>query len=751
MEKLKFWSRLQADSFVFSKNRKSATKNTLSIIACITAAIILSLLIATALGYNPFVLLSDLFTKGFIDHSKLIWGITTLGIAGLSFSFAFKAGIFNIGIPGQLLMGGLMALIITTAIDKTGVKLPPGLGPIITLLIAVFFASLVAGIISLLKIYLNVNDVVSSILLNWIIFFITRLVIYKFYNPNPTSIFSQSIDFPEQFRMIIPELGGWVPSLIIFASLVVVISIISKYTIFGHKVMSVGFNPDASLYNGYNVKTIRISTMVISGALAGVLAAVLYTAGQTPAIPISKDYDTLPSVGFNGIAIGLIAMNNPIAIVPVAFIIGLFNASAAYLQVPPSFSELIIGLVILGATTFVVILNFKPWIWIKQQFYGSRFHEEYQDYENKLDVLISKYRLLLSETKDEQTIKDLYDEFIEEKKLIKNNFSKHILILKATQIFFPNIEANNVIQSKNNKLKQQYLRFENKGNKKVAKKKQEIDNNINKIVRSIDAINSKYNRLSFKILFENRKYLNENKLMGLLTILEKFKNQKHSLFKTIIDENYTVIKTDTKLKMKIDELVERNNLKANKLHTKAALELIDKKVSSKQELNIILRSEFYYLSWVEKVLLKNMYSKYVRNFEYISDNKHLRDQMLNHIIPLVSVSELDKIQSWYKINLEKCVTNLTSRYICVEDTIQKAMVQNDKSLLQLEKWSKDNENRVTKFYMTKSKLTGDLNKNYQRLLTKANKIDLNKKEKDLLISWLTNSYKEAQNNQSRGE
>lgn len=146
-----------------------------------------------------------------------------------------------------------------------------------------------------------------------------------------------------------------------------------------------------------------------------------------------------------------------------------------------------------------------------------------------------------------------------------------------------------------------------------------------------------------------------------------------------------------------------------------------------------------------------MYSKYVRNFEYIFDNKHLRDQMLNHIIPLVSVAELDKIQSWYKINLEKCVTNLTSRYICVEDTIQKAMVQNDKSLLQLEKWSKDNENRVTKFYMTKSKLTGDLNKNYQRLLTKANKIDLNKKEKDLLISWLTNSYKEAQNNQSRGE
>lgn len=737
MKKFCFWTKLQTDAFLYTKNRKSITKNTLSIIACISAAIILSLLIATTLGYNPFILISDLFTKGFTDYSKLIWGITTLGIAGLSFSFAFKAGIFNIGIPGQLLMGGLMSLIITTAIDKTGVKLPAGLGPILTLFFAIFFASIIAGIISLLRIYLKVNDVVSSILFNWIIFFLVRLIIYKYYNPNPDSIFSQSIDFPEQFRMTISELGGWIPSLIIFIFLVAIISIVSKYTIFGHKVISVGFNSDASLYNGYNVKLIRISTMLISGALAGVLAAVLYTAGPTPAIPISKDYDTLPSVGFNGIAIGLIAMNSPIAIVPVAFIIGLFNASAAYLAVPPSFSELIIGLVILGATTFVVILNFKPWIWIKQQFYGIRFYEEYQSYENKLDVLISKYRLLISETKDKIEIEKIYNEYNFEKRNIKTNFKKHLLILNATQIFFSNIEANNIIKSKNNKLNQQYLKFENRNNKKLIKKQQSIDITINKIINSINNLNKKYNLFTTKILFENLFKFKKNNLIDLLSLFEKEKNQKYKLFQSIIKENYSEFENDSKLKNKIDELIKLNELKANNLQDHAKFELLNKKITNKQELDRLIRREFYYLSWIEKLILKNVYLKY------------FKEQNIN--LNLISNDKLNKFQKVYKNKLNKQLKKLSIKYEIAKNKKEQISESNNKSKNQLKKWSKNNENKISKFYLFKSKLNGNLNKNYEKLLIKAKKLNLEDKEKTLLINWLTNSFQQAQKSQNKGE
>ena len=69
-----------------------------------------------------------------------------MGIGGLSFSFAYKAGVFNIGIPGQMMMSGLMVLIITTAINETGVSLPTGLGPVITIAVAMIFGAIVATI-----------------------------------------------------------------------------------------------------------------------------------------------------------------------------------------------------------------------------------------------------------------------------------------------------------------------------------------------------------------------------------------------------------------------------------------------------------------------------------------------------------------------------------------------------------------------------------------------------------------------------
>lgn len=755
MGKLGFRSKLQCESFLYSKNVKSGTKCALSVIACISAAIIMALLVATALGYNPFQLLSDLFTKGTINHSQLIWNVVILGIAGLSFSFAFKAGIFNIGIPGQLLAAGLMVLVITTAIDKAGVKFPVGLGPIFTILIAVFFGALVATIISLLRIYLNVNDVVSSILINWIVFFVARLVIYNYYNPNPNSIFSQSSAIPEQFRLVIPGIGGWVPSLIIFGLLVGIIFFVSKYTVFGHKVMAVGFNPDASGYAGYNVKAVKISTMAISGALAGILAAVLYTAGQTPAIPISKDYNVVPAEGFNGIAIGLIAMNNPIAIIPVAFIIGLFNSSAPFLEVPTSFSQLIMGLIILGATMFVIILNYKPWIWLKKQIYGRVYVEKYQNYINDMDVLISKYYLLLAEEKDKENIAKLKIEFNEQKEKIKNNFAKQLLVLKATQVFFPNIEASNTINTENNKLKQQYLRYENKQNKKVAKAKDNVTKQLNKINKLFNnKLNAKYNLAIIKHYLNQKQILSEKELINFLVFIDLTKNQKFSLFKQLIENGKDLIASDADVQSKVDSLIKTNNEKIDELQAKGIIELLNKKITNKDEFDKLVRHNFLGMSKLEQITLSKMYWKYYSN-EAATYNlqtvSKFNELVKNATYSLLSDEELNLIFEKFQIKLKQAVDRVEIAKLKVTTSIDDAYAKNRRSQQQLDDWGTNNIKLFNKFYWWKAKSFGKLDDRYKKFIEQANKINLDEKEKNLLITWIDNSYKEAQELYKKGE
>lgn len=164
MNFLKLKSRLALDSFVYSKQRKSATKNIACVTISITLAIILALIVATIIGYNPFTLIEQMFKNGFIDYQSLIVNIVVLGVGALGFSFAFKAGIFNLGMSGQMLGAGITILVISIALQD--VDFPNGTGQIFMLFISIIAGGFVACVIGLLKILLNVNEVISAILIN---------------------------------------------------------------------------------------------------------------------------------------------------------------------------------------------------------------------------------------------------------------------------------------------------------------------------------------------------------------------------------------------------------------------------------------------------------------------------------------------------------------------------------------------------------------------------------------------------------
>lgn len=527
MHFLKLRTKLAVDSFVYTKQRKSATKNIISVTLAITLAVLVSLLIAVAVGYNPGEIIQQLFTKGFIDWHKLIFNITVMGVGALAFSFAFRAGVFNIGIAGQMLAAGLAVLVVSTAMKD--VNTPPGSGQILMLVIAIATGATVASIVAAMKVYLKVNEVISSILINWIMFFVVRLIIQKFYS-DPSQLLTQSYDIPEQFRLVAPGIGGWLPALIILIVLAGIMLVVIKYTVFGHKVLSVGSSLTASKYAGYNVNAINIATMAISGGIAGILAYILYTAGDTPSIPVSTSIDALPNEGMNGIAIGLIAMSNPIAILPVSFILGLFQSSAPFLSTPVAFSNLIMGFVMLGAAMFTIFLHYKPWLWIKEKMYGYYAPKHYQGFENSMESLVSKYKSLISlknneakkrpnneldneqkflvsqyealkervqsqgshanpddiktleilEFKVNQILKtavshpngnhkihvdwksleqEMYAEYCAERTELVAQYKKHILVTKATQFFFPEIEVKNILNVKNHNCDVQFVKY----------------------------------------------------------------------------------------------------------------------------------------------------------------------------------------------------------------------------------------------------------------------------------------------------
>ena len=166
------------DQFVYATKRKKITKNIFVTTFAILLALVVSLLIVVMV-YGEGNLFADIivqiFTSPFNQSNwKLTIGsITIFVVSALSFIFANRAGMFNIGISGQMLFGAQIAIMIAWCMPN----IPNGMGQLLVLMISIICGGLVAMLIGALKIYFNINEVISSIMLNWIIFFLGTMII----------------------------------------------------------------------------------------------------------------------------------------------------------------------------------------------------------------------------------------------------------------------------------------------------------------------------------------------------------------------------------------------------------------------------------------------------------------------------------------------------------------------------------------------------------------------------------------------
>lgn len=237
-------------------------------------------------------------------------------MTGLSVAFAYKAGLFNIGASGQFMIGGVFAVYVAIK----GTFIPASVLWLVCMLAAMLGGAIWGAVPGILKAYFKVNEVITSIMMNYIGMYTTKIIIERtIYD----SRYARAQNVP--LRAQIPTLGlntrfpgtNLNISLLLCIIFCMIIFIISSRTVFGFELTAVGLNPDASRYAGINSKRTVITAMVISGALSGLGAYMMYLGGTGVYMDIKE---IVAAQGFNGIPVALLAMNHPIGV----FFTGLF-------------------------------------------------------------------------------------------------------------------------------------------------------------------------------------------------------------------------------------------------------------------------------------------------------------------------------------------------------------------------------------------------------------------------------------------
>lgn len=277
--------------------KKPITATLISILSgFLVAAVIL-----TAAGYNPLEAFSALIV-GTMGRPKYIANVLIKGtpiiITGLSVAFAYKMGLFNIGAEGQYIMGSVAATTVGILLD-----LPPVLQIPVILLAGVLAGALYGGIAGYLKARFSINEVITTIMLNWIALylcnFVSRLApfyksgttgTYPIHESGYTVFFSRwkTTEAAAEFLQNHPMLGDLMRTdfnvgIFIAVLLGIGISWFLFRTTKGYELRAVGFNKDAAEFAGISVEKNTIHTMLIAGALAG-LAAALNITGINPHI-----------------------------------------------------------------------------------------------------------------------------------------------------------------------------------------------------------------------------------------------------------------------------------------------------------------------------------------------------------------------------------------------------------------------------------------------------------------------------------
>ena len=282
---------------------------------------------------------------------NMLFRATPLIMTGLSVAVAFKTGLFNIGAPGQYLMGTLATLVLALGIPSESV--PAGLIWVIAFVGGCLAGAIWGAIPGLLKAFLNINEVLACIMTNWLA---ANLVTWAFdvsNFKNVTEGTKTGYIYKTTFNGVAtPKLGldklfpnSQVNGGILVAILIaVLVYILMSKTTLGYELKACGSNRHAARYAGINDKRNIVLSMAISGMLAAGGAALYWLSGNTEFF--WSTYQALPAAGFNGIPVALLAINNPIGVVFTGLFMAMLDIVGQQLAGLTAYNEYITDVII---------------------------------------------------------------------------------------------------------------------------------------------------------------------------------------------------------------------------------------------------------------------------------------------------------------------------------------------------------------------------------------------------------------------
>lgn len=353
---------------------KDGTRTVLASLASIIIGLLVGCVVILVVGYTSGnlspksawegvrIVLANIFSTGRTDGAltfgfnpvstgNMLFRATPLIMTGLSVAVAFKTGLFNIGAPGQYLMGTMASLMLALSIPSDVIH------PVIIWFIA-FLGGMAAGALwgcipGLVKAYLNINEVLASIMTNWIA---ANVVTWAFENSNFRNmventksgyVYKTTYNGVETAKLGLDKIfpGSQVNGGIVVAVLIAILMyIVINKTTLGYQLKACGSNRHAARYAGIKDKRNIVLSMAIAGALAGGGAALYYLSGNTEFY--WSTYQSLPATGFNGIPVALLAANSPLGVIFTGIFMSMLDIAGQQLTSLTPYNEYLTDVII---------------------------------------------------------------------------------------------------------------------------------------------------------------------------------------------------------------------------------------------------------------------------------------------------------------------------------------------------------------------------------------------------------------------
>ncbi|ENY69479.1 Sugar ABC transporter Permease [Mycoplasmopsis bovigenitalium 51080] len=382
-KKFNLWQKFSAKASEFirlDKTKSTARKVSSSLwslffgILIAFAYIVVKKGVQSSIFVNPIEIITTVL-KSFNSSNKykILQYFLVFGFSSIACALSFKAGLFNIGIPGQMMISGFVSFALIIRYGATEYQETPTWLLVIALFISIIFAFAIGLVAGALKAYLNVHEVISTIMINWIIVGLSMLIFQQssasivwpnFSSAHLKYYFADNLQGTNAAFTNIStnvKMAFFIVGIVALLALSIGITFIFNFTNLGYKIRMQGISKSNGKYMGVNDKLLTVMVLGVSSAISAIAGFYFYVIGEGFFLGITQPLN----LGFEAIAISLLALNSPVGALFSSLFYTYIYTSGPSLQLAPLYIQpedlqVITSVILYLAATSIMFLQFKP-------------------------------------------------------------------------------------------------------------------------------------------------------------------------------------------------------------------------------------------------------------------------------------------------------------------------------------------------------------------------------------------------------